>query len=65
MDLLDWPAVCRQVACFASTPMAAEQLLQGGLPMGRAQVNQTQTLSASVTLAECPLQNDCKSSTSA
>lgn len=38
LDLLDWPAVCRQVACFASTPMAAEELLCGSLPMGRTQV---------------------------
>ena len=38
MHLLDWPAVCSQVACFAATPMAADQLLQSGLPMGASQV---------------------------
>ena len=38
LQLLDWPAVCSQVACFASTPMAADQILQRGLPMGASQV---------------------------
>ena len=38
LQLLDWPAVCSQVACFASTPMAADQILQHGLPMGKSKV---------------------------
>lgn len=38
LRLLDWPAVCSQVACFASTPMAADQILQRGLPMGASKV---------------------------
>ena len=38
LQLLDWPAVCSQVACFASTPMAADQILQRGLPMGASRV---------------------------
>ena len=38
LQLLDWPAVCSQVACFASTPMAADQILQRGLPMGASKV---------------------------
>lgn len=43
LQLLDWPAVCIQVACFAATPMAADQLLQSGLPMGASQVNAINT----------------------
>lgn len=39
MQLLDWPALCRQVAAFAATPMAAEMLLQEGLPLGSTQVS--------------------------
>lgn len=38
LQLLDWPAVCRQIACFSSTPMAADRLLQSGLPMGNTKV---------------------------
>ena len=38
LQLLDWRAVCAQVACFAATPMAADQILQTGLPMGASQV---------------------------
>ena len=43
LQLLDWPALCRQVAAFAATPMAAEQLLQGGLPIGGSQVLHAKT----------------------
>ena len=38
LQLLDWPAVCAQVACFAATPMASDQILHSGLPMGASQV---------------------------
>ena len=38
LQLLDWPAVCSQVACFASTALAADQILQHGLPMGMSKV---------------------------
>jgi hypothetical protein len=35
--LLEWPSVCRQVATFCGTSMAAEQLLSGRLPIGSSQ----------------------------
>ncbi len=38
LQLLDWPALCAQVAAFASTPLAAEPLLRGRLPVGESQV---------------------------
>eukprot|EP00798_Chlamydomonas_sp_ICE-L_P021553 gene21553-28546_t len=34
LEVLEWPAVCKQVACFAQTVMAAQQLARGGLPIG-------------------------------
>jgi hypothetical protein len=34
LQLLEWPALCRQVACFAQTPIAAEVALGGRLPLG-------------------------------
>jgi len=34
LAVLEWPAVCRQVACFCGTPMGAELLAGGGLPLG-------------------------------
>lgn len=37
LELLEWPALCRQVACFTRTPMGAEVALQGRLPLGRSQ----------------------------
>ena len=33
LAILEWPAVCRQVACFCRTPMAAERV-QAGLKLG-------------------------------
>lgn len=36
LALLEWPALCRQVACFAQTPMGAEVAVAGALPMGRS-----------------------------
>ena len=39
--LLEWPALCRQVAAFASTPMAAQRVLLSGLPIGRSRVRYT------------------------
>ena len=38
LALLEWPALCRQVAAFASTPMAAQWILLSGLPIGRSKV---------------------------
>lgn len=38
LQVLEWPALCRQVAAFASTPMAARSILLSGLPMGRSKV---------------------------
>ena len=32
-QLLEWPAVCAQVAAFSSTPAAAERVLSSGLPL--------------------------------
>jgi hypothetical protein len=38
MVLLEWPTLCRQVAAFASTPLAARRIMMSGLPIGRSQV---------------------------
>lgn len=38
LGLLEWPEVCRQVASFTRTTVAAELLLSSGLPLGRSQV---------------------------
>jgi hypothetical protein len=38
LQLLDWRALCAQVAAFAATPLAAEPLLRGELRLGAAQV---------------------------
>ena len=38
--LLEWPALCQQVAAFASTPMAAQRILLSGLPFGRSKVKE-------------------------
>ena len=37
LRLLEWPAVCRQVASFSATPMAAEQALAGAIPLADSQ----------------------------
>lgn len=37
-QLLEWPAVCAQVAAFTSTPAAAERVLRTGLPLGASLV---------------------------
>lgn len=37
LALLEWPALCRQVACFAQTPLGAEVAARGALPIGRTQ----------------------------
>lgn len=38
LQLLDWPELCRQVASFTATCMAAEGILEEGLPIGDSQV---------------------------
>lgn len=43
LQLLEWPALCRQVACFAQTSMGAELALAGRLPVGRSQ-SESETL---------------------
>ena len=37
LQLLEWPALCRQVACFAQTPMGSELAMRCELPLGRSQ----------------------------
>ena len=37
LDLLEWPLLCQQVACFAQTTRGAQTIVRGGLPMGRDQ----------------------------
>ena len=37
-QLLEWPAVCAQVAVFTSTPAAAERVVSSGLPLGASLV---------------------------
>ena len=36
LQLLEWPGLCRQVACFTKTPMGAEVALRCALPVGRS-----------------------------
>ncbi len=44
LQLLEWPALCRQVACFAQTPMGAEVALRYSLPVGRSRAESEQLL---------------------
>ncbi|KAK9809345.1 hypothetical protein WJX73_007359 [Symbiochloris irregularis] len=44
LDLLEWPAVCRQVAAFTRCPTAAEVLLSSGLPLGKSQAESEEML---------------------
>lgn len=44
LQLLEWPALCRQVACFAQTPMGAEVALRCALPVGRSRAESEQLL---------------------
>lgn len=37
LELLEWPALCRQVACFTQTAIGAELALDCRLPLGRTQ----------------------------
>lgn len=37
LKLLEWPELCRQVACFAQTPLGAEVAWRAALPMGASQ----------------------------
>ncbi|KAF5840879.1 muts domain V-domain-containing protein [Dunaliella salina] len=37
LRVLEWPDVCKQVASFCGTVMAAQRLAQGQLPVGRSQ----------------------------
>ncbi|GFR51258.1 hypothetical protein Agub_g13562, partial [Astrephomene gubernaculifera] len=36
LKVLEWPAVCKQVACFCGTSIAAELVASGQLPRGRS-----------------------------
>ena len=36
LELLEWPALCRQVACFTQTAIGAEMALDCRLPVGRS-----------------------------
>ncbi|GAX74806.1 hypothetical protein CEUSTIGMA_g2253.t1 [Chlamydomonas eustigma] len=42
--VLEWPSVCRQVACFCSTVMASQLIASGQLPMGSSQEESEQLL---------------------
>lgn len=44
LELLEWPSLCRQVACFAQTPMGAELALRCALPVGRSRLESEQLL---------------------
>ncbi|GIM00122.1 hypothetical protein Vretimale_5037 [Volvox reticuliferus] len=35
-QILEWPAICKQVACFCGTSIAAELVARGQLPRGRS-----------------------------
>jgi DNA mismatch repair protein MutS2 len=44
LELLEWPALCRQVARFARTPMGAEVAAAAQLPMGGSQAESERLL---------------------
>lgn len=52
---LEWPSVCRQVACFCGTPMAAEVLQAGQLPLGASQQESEQLLRQTAEAMEAQL----------
>jgi hypothetical protein len=37
LDILEWPAVCKQVAAFCGTSVAAAAVAAGQLPIGKSQ----------------------------
>ena len=44
LELLEWPALCSQVAAFASTSLAARHITHQGLALGNAEVSLTTRL---------------------
>lgn len=44
LTLLEWPALCRQVACFTQTSIGAETALSCRLPIGRDQAESERLL---------------------
>jgi hypothetical protein len=61
LQILEWPAVCRQVACFCRTSMAAERVAGGLLPLGatRAESEGLLQLTAEAVAADLPLEGVC------
>ncbi|KAI8474386.1 MAG: hypothetical protein J3K34DRAFT_139599, partial [Monoraphidium minutum] len=57
LEILEWPAVCRQVACFCRTPMASERVL-AGLPLGASLAESEALLAATAEAmaADLPLE---------
>uniref|UniRef100_A0A383W1M4 DNA mismatch repair proteins mutS family domain-containing protein n=1 Tax=Tetradesmus obliquus TaxID=3088 RepID=A0A383W1M4_TETOB len=56
LELLEWPAVCRQVAAFCGTSMAAELLLAGQLPIGSSRQHSELLLQQTQEAADAQLE---------
>lgn len=54
LEILEWPAVCRQVACFCRTPVAAEYV-QAGLPLGASREESERLLQQTQEAADARL----------
>ena len=44
LELLEWPALCQQIACFMQTTLGAEVALSCRLPIGQSQDESEQLL---------------------
>ncbi|KAG1678593.1 hypothetical protein FOA52_012600 [Chlamydomonas sp. UWO 241] len=55
LGVLQWPEVCRQVACFCSTVMGVQRVVSGRLPIGRSQAESEALLRATAEAAEAGL----------
>ena len=49
LELLEWPALCSQVAAFASTSLAARHITQQGLALGNSEVSLTRKMPSLLT----------------
>ncbi|GAQ84173.1 putative MutS homolog 2 [Klebsormidium nitens] len=55
LRLLEWPALCKQVAEFASTPIAVAMAQAGQLRIGRTQAESVQLLAETEAARHCTL----------
>ncbi|GLC46171.1 hypothetical protein PLESTB_001197300 [Pleodorina starrii] len=55
-QILEWPAVCKQVACFCGTSVAADLVARGNLPRGRSREESELLLQQTAEAAEANLE---------